>query len=135
MGISDDIKKSAKRVYETLGAGHEEAVYRDAMSVELQEMGYVVKTERPVEIKYTTSKGKEITIGSGKIDIYVESNNENAVVELKTVSSILKKGEFEPNSSKEYAQLQKYLKSLGKQKGFLINFPFPPKDEPEIVEV
>jgi hypothetical protein len=30
-------------------------------------------------------------------------------------------------------QLKKYLKSLGAETGILINFCFPPKDEPEII--
>ena len=34
------IKQVAKYVYNTLGAGHEEAIYRDAMSLDLQEKGY-----------------------------------------------------------------------------------------------
>ena len=45
------IKQVAKYVYSTLGAGHEEAIYRDAMSIELQDRGYTVKTEAPVTIK------------------------------------------------------------------------------------
>ena len=44
------IKQVAKYVYETLGAGHEEAIYRDARSVELQDRGCTVKTEAPVSI-------------------------------------------------------------------------------------
>ena len=53
------IKQVAKYVYKTLGPGHEEAIYRDAMSVELQDRGYTVKTEAPVSIQYTTKKGKK----------------------------------------------------------------------------
>ena len=37
------IKQVAKYVYETLGAGHEEAIYRDAMSVELQDRVWIPK--------------------------------------------------------------------------------------------
>ena len=45
-------KQVAKYVYETLGPGHEEAIYRDAMSVELQDRGYTVKMEAPISIRY-----------------------------------------------------------------------------------
>ena len=38
-------KQVAKYVYDTLGPGHEEAIYRDAMSVELQDRGYTVKKD------------------------------------------------------------------------------------------
>jgi GxxExxY protein len=58
------IKQVAKYVYDTLGAGHEEAIYRDAMSVELQDRGYTVKTEAPISIRYTTKKGREMIVGS-----------------------------------------------------------------------
>ena len=36
------IKQVAVYVYESLGPGHEEAIYRDAMSVELQDRGYTM---------------------------------------------------------------------------------------------
>ena len=57
------IKQVAKYVYKTLGPGHEEAIYRDAMSVELQDRGYTVKTEAPISIRYKTKKGKEMKNG------------------------------------------------------------------------
>ena len=59
------IKVVAKYVYTILGAGHEEATYRDAMSIELQDRGYTVKTEAPVSIRYKTRKGKKMIVGSG----------------------------------------------------------------------
>lgn len=65
------IKQVASYVYDTLGPGHEEAVYRDAMSIELQDRGYTVKTEAPVSIKYKTKKGKEMIVGGAKIDLYI----------------------------------------------------------------
>ena len=83
-------KQVAKYVYETLGPGHEEAIYRDAMSVELQDRGYTVKTEAPISIRYKTKKGKEMIVGSGKIDLYVTKGNNYSVIELKTVGRILK---------------------------------------------
>ena len=84
------IKQVAVYVYESLGPGHEEAIYRDAMSVELQDRGYTVKTEAPISIRYKTKKGKEMIVGSGKLDLYVAKGGNYAVVELKTVSKILK---------------------------------------------
>jgi len=45
------IKQVAKYVYISLGPGHEEAIYRDGMSVELLDRGYTVKTEAPVSIE------------------------------------------------------------------------------------
>ena len=129
------IKQVAKYVYETLGAGHEEAIYRDAMRVELQARGYTVKTEAPVSIQYTTKKGKKMIVGSGKIDLYVTKAGKYSVIELKTVSRILKENSKKTKEdTKEYHQLQKYLKALDVETGVLINFPFPPEDEPEIIQ-
>ena len=38
--ILREIQLVAKRVYNELGSGYEEAIYRDAMSLDLQEKGY-----------------------------------------------------------------------------------------------
>jgi len=128
--IVKEIKEVSQRVYSSLGAGHEEAIYRDAMSVELQERGYTVKTEMPVEVKYQTSTGRNITVGMAKVDLYLEKGNAKFILELKAVAPFGEKA----NNRKEYAQLKKYLSSLGVD-GLLINFPFPPKEskEPEII--
>ena len=129
------IKQVAKYVYKTLGPGHEEAIYRDAMSVELQDRGYIVKTEAPVSIHYTTKKGKKMIVGSGKIDLYVTKANNYAVIELKTIGRILKENSKKTKEdTKEYHQLKKYLEALDVETGVLINFPFPPEDEPEIIQ-
>ena len=129
------IKQVANYVYSTLGAGHEEAIYRDAMSIELQDRGYTVKTEAPVSIKYKTKKGKEMIVGSGKIDLYVMKTEKYAVIELKTVGRILKENSKKTKEdTKEYLQLKKYLEALDVDIGVLINFPFPPEDQPEIIE-
>ena len=102
------IKQVAKYVYSTLGAGHEEAIYRDAMSIELQDRGYTVKTEAPVSIKYKTKKGKEMIVGSGKIVLYVMKTGKYAVIELKTVGRILKENSKKTKEdTKEYLQLKK----------------------------
>ena len=126
---------AAKYVYSTLGAGHEEAIYRDAMSIELQDRGFTVKTEAPVSIKYRSKKGKDMIVGSGKIDLYIMKAGKYTVVELKTVSRILKEGgKKTKEDTKEYIQLKKYLEALDIENGMLINFPFPPEDKPEIIE-
>ena len=134
------IKQVAKYVYKTLGAGHEEAIYRDAMSIELQDRGYTVKTEAPVSIQYTTKKGKKMIVGRGGIDLFIMKENimkENkyAVIELKAISRILKENSKKTKEdTKEYHQLKKYLEALDVETGVLINFPFPPEDEPEIIQ-
>ena len=133
--MSKTIIDAAKYVYSTLGAGHEEAIYRDAMSIELQDRGFTVKTEAPVSIKYRSKKGKNMIVGSGKIDLYIIKAGKYTVVELKTVGRILKEGGNKTKeNTKEYIQLKKYLEALDIANGMLINFPFPPEDKPEIIE-
>ena len=134
--IESDIEESAKRVYEELGAGHQEVTYREAMSIELQDCGYMVKTEMPVGIKYTTTTGKEVIVGDSRADLFIEKGGEKAIIELKTVSPLLRKdkdGKLKKLNIKELLQLQKYIEALSEKKGFLINFPFPPTKEPEII--
>jgi len=133
--MSKAIIDAANYVYSTLGAGHEEVIYRDAMSIELQERGFTVKTEAPISIKYTSKKGKTMIVGSGKIDLYIIKAGKYTVVELKTVSLILKEGgKKTKEDTKEYIQLKKYLNALDIENGMLINFPFPPEAKPEIIE-
>ena len=132
--ILREIQRVAKRVYDELGAGHGEAIYRDAMSLDLQEKGYMVKTEAPISIRYNTSKGKDMIVGSGKIDLIVSKKDSFAVIELKAIGRLLKDGGKETKEEKkEYIQLQKYLNALNQDCGILINFPFPGEDEPEVI--
>ena len=151
--IESVIGEAAKRVYEELGAGHQEVIYREAMSIELQDQGYMVKTEMPVSIKYTTTNEKVVIVGDSRADLYIEKNGEKAVIELKTVAPLLKEdkdgkekkdkdgkekkdkdGKEKKINTRDIFQLQKYLEALSEKKGFLINFPFPPRREPEIIE-
>ena len=74
-------------------------------------------------------------VGSGKIDLYLRKGDNEGVIELKTVSKILKEnGKKTKEDTKEYHQLKKYLNALNVDTGVLINFPFPPEKRPEIIE-
>ena len=104
-----------------MGSGHEEAIYRDAMSLELQDRGFRVKTEAPVSIRYKTKKGKEMIVGCGKIDLYTQKAGKYSVIELKAVSRIIKeKSSKTKEDTKEYHQLRKYLEALNIVNGILI---------------
>lgn len=107
--LNDKISEIANRIYSFLGAGHEEAVYRDTISVEMQDKGWIIKTEMPINIKYTISKGREIVIGSGRVDIFAERMDESgkttkAIIELKVVAPLNKKKNNK--NVKEYLQLK-----------------------------
>jgi GxxExxY protein len=129
--IQEEITEVARIVYDQLGSGHRENVYQEAMNIELQERGWMVKTEMPVAIDYTTTKGLNITIGHGRTDLYCLRNGIEIVIELKSTYPITSRN----SSSREYFQVLKYLKSLKKDYGFLINFAFPPLPMPELVVV
>ena len=74
-------------------------------------------------------------VGGTKIDLYITKDKKYSIAELKTMGRILKKnGEKTKGDTKEYHQLQKYLGALDVEMGILINFPFPPANEPEIIQ-
>ncbi|RPG94758.1 MAG: GxxExxY protein [Candidatus Pelagibacter sp. TMED253] len=133
MTLQKKIKDIAQFVYEGLGPGHAEGIYRDAMSVQLQEEGYIVKTEAPVSITFITKKKKEMIVGNGRIDLLIQSKtkkSEKIILELKCVQPIIKNNSTNIENTKEYLQLSKYLHSIkSAKKGMIINFPFPLADD------
>ena len=133
MTLQKKIKEIAQYVYESLGPGHAEGIYRDAMSIQLQEEGYIVKTEAPVSITFITKKKKEMIVGNGRIDLLIQSKtkkNEKIILELKCVQPLLKNDSKNIENTKEYLQLCKYLDSITTaKKGMIINFPFPSADD------
>ena len=113
------IKQVAKHVYDTLGPGHEEAIYRDAMSIELQDRGYTVKTEAPVSIRYKTKKGKEMIVGGAKIDLYITKDKKYSIIELKTVGRIFKRErEKDKRGHQRVPSITKYLGALDVEMGY-----------------
>lgn len=92
-------------VYNTLGYGFLEKVYRNAMAIELRKMGIEVIMEAPITVFY----GGEM-IGEYYADLLVAGK---VVVELKAVK------EFAPEHE---AQLLNYLKATPYEVGLLLNF-------------
>ena len=96
----------AYRVYNKLGFGFLESIYRKAMVIELIRAGLEVEEEKSLKVYY--DKGEEL--GVFFADLFVE---DTVVVELKSQKQIVKENE---------AQLVNYLKGLRKDIGLLINF-------------
>ena len=96
----------AYKVYNKLGFGFLESIYRKAMVIELTRSDLKVEEEKTLSVFY--DEGEELGVFSA--DLYVE---ETVVVELKTQKQIVKENE---------AQLVNYLKALRKDIGLLINF-------------
>jgi len=103
--ITHQIIGCAYQVYNKLGFGFLESVYRNAMLIELNKNNLKVESESALEVYYD-----EQVVGNFYIDLYVE---EEIVVELKSVQNLLKEHEV---------QLVNYLNGLKKEIGLLINF-------------
>jgi len=95
----------AYKVFNTLGFGFLESVYRKAMVIELGRAEIRVEEEKPITVYYD-----EYVVGKFSADLYVE---DIVVVELKSVQNTVKDHEV---------QLVNYLKGTKKDIGLLINF-------------
>ncbi len=116
--IIDNIKKFAIEVYKILGAGYNETVYEEALALEMRRAEMEYDIELNTEIMY---KGEKV--GLHRLDFIIERK---VVVELKASTSLTRSNK---------SQLISYLKTLNLNRGILINFPYPDKEEPEIEEV
>ena len=96
---------AAYKVYNQLGFGFLESVYKKAMMIELCKKNFHVETEKPLTVYYD-----DTVVGEFFVDLFVENE---VVVELKSVSHLAKEHEV---------QLVNYLNGLKKETGLLINF-------------
>ena len=96
---------AAMAVHRNFGAGYLEEVYKNAMMVELQELGIRAEKEIPIQVDY-----KGVRVGDYRVDIIVENC---LILELKAVSAL--------NANHE-AQLVNYLNATKIDDGLLINF-------------
>jgi len=103
--ITHKIIGAAYQVFNKLGFGFLESVYKKAMLIELSKDDLEVEPEKPLQVLYD----KQI-VGDFFVDLFVE---ETVVVELKSVENLTKAHEV---------QLVNYLNGLQKDIGLLINF-------------
>jgi len=92
-------------VYNELGFGFLESVYREAMRIALGQIGLRVEAEVPVPVSF-----RGTIVGVFRADLVV---NRRVVVELKTAESISKAHE---------AQVLHYLRSSAMEIGLVMNF-------------
>jgi GxxExxY protein len=104
------IIKAFYTVYNTLGYGFLEKVYRNALAIELRELGLKVVQETRIVVHYN---GK--VVGEYFADLLVA---DAVIVELKAMRRLAKEHE---------AQLLNYLKATPYEVGLLLNFG--PKSE------
>jgi GxxExxY protein len=92
-------------VYNEMGFGFLESVYRNAMHLALQDKGLIVEPEFSVAVFF---RGKNV--GNFQADLLV---NKSVLVELKTAETILPVHE---------AQVLNYLRATSLELGLLLNF-------------
>ena len=95
----------AYKVFNELGFGFLESVYKKAMVIELTKNNFKVESEKPLKVYYDDQ-----IVGDFYIDLFVE---DFIVVELKSVQELAKEHEV---------QLVNYLNGIKKNIGLLINF-------------
>ena len=103
--ITHKIIGAAYKVFNALGFGFLESVYKRAMVFELRKQNMVVKEEQPLKVYYEKS-----VVGEFFVDLFVENE---IIVELKSVEKLSKAHEV---------QLVNYLNGMKKDIGLLINF-------------
>ena len=103
--ITDLIIKAFYTVYNTLGYGFLEKVYRNALAIELRKLRLKVIQEARIAVYYDGEK-----VGEYFADLLVA---DAVIVELKAVKRLLEEHE---------AQLLNYLKATPYEVGLLLNF-------------
>lgn len=97
---------AAMDVHTHLGNGFLEAIYHEALCMELRSRGIQYESEKPLEVIYKGAKLTKKYIA----DLVIE---DSIIVELKTKAEL---------TGVDEAQLLNYLKCTGLKLGLLINF-------------
>ena len=103
--LNEKIIKIFYQVHNELGYGFSEKVYHKALMIALQEAGFKVDSELPIEVYF-----HGLLIGDYIADLVV---NDLILLELKAVSQIVDEHE---------AQLLSYPKSSEIEVGYVLNF-------------
>ena len=107
--LSYKIIGAALDVHKTLGVGLLESAYEVALAYELRELGFEVKSQVVLPLKYKS----EVIDNAYRVDLIVE---DKVIIEVKSVL------EIHPIF---YSQVLTYLKLTNIKLGLLINFNTP----------
>jgi GxxExxY protein len=114
--LSSRIIGAAIEVHRELGPGFLEAIYEEALKIELSEQSMRYNSQKEIKIEYLGVK-----IGVHRLDLLVEKK---IIVELKAVKEL---------TDIHFAQLRSYLKAAGLKVGLLLNFAKPTLDIRQVV--
>jgi len=115
--LTDAIIGSFYYVFNELGHGFLESVYREAMTVALTQRDLAVEREKSVEVRF---RGE--VVGIFRTDLVVANK---VIIELKCARSI---------DSNHEAQLLNYLKATEFEVGLLLNFGTRPQFRRMVLE-
>ena len=100
-----DVVGAAMEVYNTLGRGMAEAIYQEALAVEMKMRGMEVEREKLLQLKY-----KDVLLEK---TYYADFFYKGILIELKSVDEII---------SDHRAQLFNYMRITKQHRGVLFNF-------------
>ncbi|MBW1719849.1 MAG: GxxExxY protein [Deltaproteobacteria bacterium] len=103
--LSSRIIGAAIEVHRELGPGFLEAIYEEALKIELSEQSICYESQKEIKIEYLG-----VEIGVHRLDLLVEKK---IIVELKAVKEL---------TDIHFAQLRSYLKAADLNVGLLLNF-------------
>lgn len=103
--LTEEILHAFYKVHFKLGFGFLEKVYKNALFLEMNELGWRCETEKLINVYY-----KERIVGAYYADILVDNK---VILELKAAECICKEHEY---------QLINYLKASDLEIGLLLNF-------------
>jgi len=106
--LTGQIIGAAVEVHKTLGPGYVEAIYENALAVELRGRNLPFQRQLSVPVMY---RGSEV--GLHRLDLLVA---DLIVVELKAIKAL---------DDVHFAIARSYLRALGRRHGLLLNFAKP----------
>lgn len=115
--VTEQIIKAFYHVYNEMGHGFLEKVYENAMVIQLQKQGLVVRQQAPIKVYFD-----ERIVGVYFADLLVDSK---VIVEIKVAEALCEDHE---------AQLLHYLKATDIDVGLLLNFGPRPQVKRKIFE-
>ena len=110
--LTEEIIGAFYSVFNALGYGYLEKVFANALKLELERRGLIVKQEFPIVVRYLGQ-----TVGEYFADLVV---NDLVIVEIKATKALLQEHE---------AQLLNYLKATPYEVGLLLNFGPKPEQK------